>query len=84
MATQSSQLSTIVLPVIQLSTDLSQEAHVYLLEDSLHLWLATLHNATECTPQLLDLFQVIPSLIGNVTRCNPPLCFISDIMKLYS
>lgn len=36
----------------------SQEAHIYLLEDGLDLWWVTVQSATECTPQLLQMFPV--------------------------
>ena len=55
-----------LLPVIQLSTDLTQPAHVYLLEDALELWEMTLHCAPTATPDLLALFNNMPSLLGEL------------------
>nr|CAD7589784.1 unnamed protein product [Timema genevievae] len=46
-----------LIPVIALSTDMAQDAHVYLLEDGLELWLAVLENSTQMTPELLQLFN---------------------------
>ncbi|KAG2171813.1 hypothetical protein INT43_008193 [Umbelopsis isabellina] len=37
-------------------TKLVGEAHIYLLEDGLDLWWVTIQSATECTPQLLQMF----------------------------
>lgn len=55
-----------LLPVIQLSTDMSQEPHVYLLEDGLELWLCTLHNSPAITPELLHLFCNMSQLLGEL------------------
>jgi hypothetical protein len=38
-----------------------QEEHVYLLEDALDLWHATLENSVDCTP---GLFSLVPAVIG--------------------
>ncbi|RZF49270.1 hypothetical protein LSTR_LSTR002891 [Laodelphax striatellus] len=59
-------LQRILFPVIQLSTDISQPAHVYLLEDGLELWVAVIENATCMTPDLLMLFKnMLPLLDGS-------------------
>ena len=50
-----------LLPVISMSTDVQTgDAHVYLLEDGLELWLATLNHAPNPEPKLLELFGYIP------------------------
>ncbi|XP_066994048.1 importin-11 [Anabrus simplex] len=59
----SESLSPFLLPVIQLSTDVQQPCHVYLLEDGLELWLAVLENSTAMTPELLHLFRNMPPLL---------------------
>ncbi|KAH8285350.1 hypothetical protein KR054_008024 [Drosophila jambulina] len=41
--------------VIELSTDLQQHSHVYLIEDGIMLWLAVIGNSTALTPELLKL-----------------------------
>ncbi|EDW10618.1 importin-11 [Drosophila mojavensis] len=41
--------------VIELSTDLQQRSHVYLIEDGIMLWLAVIGNSTALTPELLGL-----------------------------
>jgi len=38
LGAESKDLYPFLLPVIQLSTDVSQPPHVYLLEDGLELW----------------------------------------------
>lgn len=60
----------ILLPVIKFSTDVSQDPHVYLMEDGLDLWLSTLHCSPAMTPGLLDLFSNMPGLYG---ECFPIL-----------
>ncbi|XP_048255112.1 importin-11-like [Haliotis rufescens] len=52
-----------LLPVIHLSTDVTQDPHVYLLEDGLDLWLMTLHHSPLLTEGLLKLFNNMPSLL---------------------
>uniref|UniRef100_A0A8C5THE4 Importin 11 n=1 Tax=Malurus cyaneus samueli TaxID=2593467 RepID=A0A8C5THE4_9PASS len=53
LGADSKNLYPFLLPVIQLSTDVSQPPHVYLLEDGLELWLVTLENS----PCLTDPFD---------------------------
>ena len=61
-----------LLPVISMATDVqSGDAHVYLLEDGLELWLATLNHAPNPTPQLLQLFgYALWARIGKKHRIN--------------
>uniref|UniRef100_A0A8C5XGF8 Importin-11 n=1 Tax=Microcebus murinus TaxID=30608 RepID=A0A8C5XGF8_MICMU len=59
----SKNLYPFLLPVIQLSTDVSQPPHVYLLEDGLELWLVTLENSPCITPELLRIFQNMSPLL---------------------
>ncbi|XP_059487451.1 importin-11 [Neocloeon triangulifer] len=61
-------LSTFLLPVVATSTDLDQEAHVYLLEDGLDLWQAVLENAARMSPQLLQLWTRVPTLMERTTE----------------
>ncbi|ELK31209.1 Importin-11 [Myotis davidii] len=63
-----------LLPVIQLSTDVSQPPHVYLLEDGLELWLVTLENSPCITPELLRIFQNMPPLLEQSSE-NLRTCF---------
>ena len=58
------EMYDILLPVIKFSTDVSKAPHVYLMEDGLDLWLATLHCSPNITPGLLDLFVNMPDLYG--------------------
>lgn len=60
----SASMYPFLLPVIQLGTDVHQEAIVYLLEDSLELWLAVLENSTAMTHELMQLFNNMPALLG--------------------
>ncbi|XP_043919759.1 importin-11 [Protopterus annectens] len=73
LGADSKNLYPFLLPVIQLSTDVSQPPHVYLLEDGLELWLATLENSPAGTAELLRIFQNMPALLElgseNVKTC---------------
>ncbi|XP_008934683.1 PREDICTED: importin-11, partial [Merops nubicus] len=73
LGTDSKNLYPFLLPVIQLSTDVSQPPHVYLLEDGLELWLVTLENSPCLTPELLRIFQNMSPLLElsseNVKNC---------------
>ncbi|KFZ62274.1 Importin-11, partial [Antrostomus carolinensis] len=73
LGADSKNLYPFLLPVIQLSTDVSQPPHVYLLEDGLELWLVTLENSPSLTPELLIIFQNMSALLGlsseNLKNC---------------
>ncbi|GCC27139.1 hypothetical protein chiPu_0005561 [Chiloscyllium punctatum] len=64
LGADSRNLYPFLLPIIQLSTDVSQPPHVYLLEDGLELWLVTLENSPSITPELLGIFQNMSALLG--------------------
>ncbi|MED6273505.1 Importin-11, partial [Characodon lateralis] len=68
LGAESKNLYPFLLPVIQLSTDVSQPPHVYLLEDGLELWLVTLENSPAITPELLRIFQNMSALLGELTE----------------
>uniref|UniRef100_A0A8D2JCC9 Importin-11 n=1 Tax=Varanus komodoensis TaxID=61221 RepID=A0A8D2JCC9_VARKO len=68
LGADSKNLYPFLLPVIQLSTDVSQPPHVYLLEDGLELWLVTLENSPCLTPELLRIFQNMSALIESYLR----------------
>lgn len=55
-----------LLPVIQMGTDTSTDAVVYLLEDTLELWLAVLENSRTMTTEYMQLFSNMPALLGNL------------------
>ncbi|XP_040583365.1 importin-11 [Lepeophtheirus salmonis] len=56
-------LPTFIGPIIQLSTDLKENSHVYLLEDGLELWLTVLNNSKELSSTLSSLALNIPPLL---------------------
>lgn len=60
----SSQMYSFLLPVLQLSTNVHEEAHVYLCEDGLQLWQIALLMAPAPTKELLDLYANMPALLG--------------------
>ena len=49
------RLYPLLTPVIALSTDLSGDAHVYLLEDGLALWQAAVENAPQMHPDFMEV-----------------------------
>ncbi|XP_066231784.1 importin-11 isoform X2 [Saccopteryx leptura] len=74
LGADSKNLYPFLLPVIQLSTDVSQPPHVYLLEDGLELWLVTLENSPCITPELLRIFQNMSALL-ELSSENLRTCF---------
>jgi hypothetical protein len=52
-----------LIPVIHFSTDSTNPASVYLLENGLELWNITLQNSTIMTPDLLKLFTNLVNLL---------------------
>lgn len=64
LGTVSAELNPFLLPVIQLGTDVDQSAIVYLLEDTLELWLTVLENSTTMSNELMQLFINMPALLG--------------------
>uniref|UniRef100_A0A8C5N0A2 Importin-11 n=1 Tax=Leptobrachium leishanense TaxID=445787 RepID=A0A8C5N0A2_9ANUR len=90
---ESKNLYDFLLPVIQLSTDVSQPPHVYLLEDGLELWLVTLENCPAMTSELLCIFQNMSALLElgteNLSKCfkiiNSYVFFVSsEFLQLYA
>ncbi|KAF5885913.1 importin-11, partial [Clarias magur] len=74
LGAESKNLYPFLLPVIQLSCDVSQPPHVYLLEDGLELWLVTLENSPALSPELLRIFQNMLALLEMSTE-NVLTCF---------
>ncbi|KAJ8915196.1 hypothetical protein NQ315_015419 [Exocentrus adspersus] len=62
------ELNPFLLPIIQLGTDTTQNAIVYLLEDSLDLWLAVLEYSTTMTNELMQLFNNMLPLLEYSTE----------------
>ncbi|KAJ3048473.1 hypothetical protein HK102_012682 [Quaeritorhiza haematococci] len=57
------KLHEFVVPLIRYCIDSEQAAHVYLFEDGLDLWLATIQNTLECGPGLLGIFGLAVPLL---------------------
>uniref|UniRef100_A0A8I5ZYN9 Importin-11 n=1 Tax=Rattus norvegicus TaxID=10116 RepID=A0A8I5ZYN9_RAT len=74
LGADSKNLYPFLLPVIQLSTNVSRPPHVYLLEDGLELWLVTLENSPCVTPELLRIFQNMSPLL-ELSSENLRTCF---------
>lgn len=64
LSSQSAIVQPMIVSMVNLSCDLNQDAHVYLMEDGLELWLALVENATAPTPGMMDLLRHMPSLLG--------------------
>uniref|UniRef100_A0A671SWT0 Importin-11 n=1 Tax=Sinocyclocheilus anshuiensis TaxID=1608454 RepID=A0A671SWT0_9TELE len=81
LGAESKNLYPFLLPVIQLSTDVSQPPHVYLLEDGLELWLVTLENSPAITPELLRIFQNMSALLvpGDFRLLNFPFLLMPTV-----
>lgn len=68
-----------LLPVIQVSTDVTQDQYVYLAEDGLELWLETLKNSPNPNDHLLQLYRNMPGLLGKLQ--NDCTCTNSDWLQ---
>ncbi|KAF9204782.1 hypothetical protein BGZ49_004879 [Haplosporangium sp. Z 27] len=64
LKSQSVGLHALVMPLIRLSVDPSQEAHIYLMDDGFELWLATLKSSVESTDELLSLAPAAVTLLS--------------------
>ncbi|KAG0038683.1 Importin-11 [Podila clonocystis] len=64
LKSQSVGLHALVMPLIRLSVDPTQDAHVYLMEDGFELWLATLKSAREPTAELISLAPAAVTLLS--------------------
>nr|XP_023029960.1 importin-11 [Leptinotarsa decemlineata] len=62
------ELNPFLLPIIQLGTDTSHNAIVYLLEDSLDLWLTVLEYSPTMTNELMRIFNNMPPLLEYSTE----------------
>jgi hypothetical protein len=52
------------------STDSEQPAHVYLLDDALALWQAMIESLSQANPQVLQLLNNMPQLLGIAFICT--------------
>ena len=50
--------------MISLSTDVTHDCHVYLLEDGLELWQSVVETSAYPTRGLIQLFNNMPPLLG--------------------
>ncbi|KAG0042504.1 hypothetical protein BGZ83_000388 [Gryganskiella cystojenkinii] len=64
LKSQSVGLHSLVMPLIRLSVDPSQDAHIYLMDDGFDLWLATLKSSRESTEELISLVPAAVSLLS--------------------
>ena len=63
LGTASEAIAPFVYCVIKLSVDSKNEESVYLLEEGLELWLATLHNSKTLLPQWMELTKFMPPIL---------------------
>ncbi|KAJ1807625.1 hypothetical protein LPJ75_004760, partial [Coemansia sp. RSA 2598] len=68
LGTHSTAIQQFIAPLVQHSIDLSDPAHVYLIEDGLELWLALIRNGTALDPSMSQLAKSIPSLLQYSTE----------------
>ncbi|KAF5289639.1 hypothetical protein FQA39_LY14997 [Lamprigera yunnana] len=81
LGSSSSELNPFLLPIIQLGTDVNQGAVVYLLEDSLELWLTVLENSTVMTNELMQLFNNMPPLLEQSSE-NLRCCLVISLVHM--
>ncbi|KAF5275843.1 hypothetical protein FQR65_LT04081 [Abscondita terminalis] len=81
LGSSSAELNPFLLPIIQLGTDVNQGAIVYLLEDSLELWLTVLENSTTMTNELMQLFNNMPPLLEQSSE-NLRCCLIITLVHM--
>ena len=68
MGSNTEDLLHCLLPVVAYSTDSDQPAHVYLVEDALALWQAMVEFLTKANPQVLQLLDNMPQLLGKTNK----------------
>ncbi|GAB6031945.1 Importin-11 [Chamberlinius hualienensis] len=77
----SEDLHPFLVPVINFSTDVKQEPHVYLLEDGLELWNVTLENAHSIGDNMFILFNNLLPLL-ELSSESMRTCF--NIIQAYT
>ncbi|XP_066590935.1 importin-11 [Prorops nasuta] len=75
LGSESVFLQSLVVSAIAISCDVSNEEHVYLLEDGLELWLALLGNVQAPTPVIMELFKNMPAILENSSD-NLKMCLL--------
>ncbi|KAF9360714.1 hypothetical protein BGX34_007599 [Mortierella sp. NVP85] len=80
LKSQSVGLHAMVMPLIRLSVDPSQEAHVYLMEDGFLLWLATLKTAVQVTDEILSL---VPAAVALLSEGMDNLKTMLEVLRSY-
>ncbi|XP_011298747.1 importin-11 [Fopius arisanus] len=82
---ESAILEPVIVGMIALSCDMNQDAHVYLLEDGLQLWLALLENTPAITTGVIDLLRNMPALLDaglDQVTLKPAVYVIQDYVVL--
>ncbi|CAO0796255.1 unnamed protein product [Mucor circinelloides] len=75
---QSAQLQNILVPIIKYCTDRNNEAHIYLLEDSLDLWWTILQSTPASSPDLISLLPAALDLLDYDTENLRKILLIID------
>ncbi|CAO3633200.1 unnamed protein product [Mucor fragilis] len=75
---QSAQLQNILVPIITYCTDRNNEAHIYLLEDSLDLWWTILQSTPTTSPDLMSLLPAALDLLDYDTENLRKILLIID------
>eukprot|EP01135_Chromosphaera_perkinsii_P002847 Nk52_evm2s229 gene=Nk52_evmTU2s229 len=76
----SSNIHDFLLNVIQTSTDLNNESHVYLMEDGLELWLAVMKATPSCSQHMI---QVLPNVFPVLDVASENLKICVNIIESY-
>lgn len=76
-------LTAFLYPVIGMSTNKDEPAHVYLLEEGLELWLVVVENSATMTPELLELSGNLLAIIEHTSEnLRTTLCIIQMYVLL--
>lgn len=77
---ESGKIDNLTLPVIHLSTDVTQAAHVYLLEDGLELWHSVISNSSRVSKDSLLMFD---NMFPLLERASETLDICLEITRTY-
>ncbi|KAJ1993523.1 hypothetical protein GGI25_002730 [Coemansia spiralis] len=68
LGSQATKLQDFVAPLIAHSVDFANDAHVYLMEDGIELWLILIRNSTTLSDSVSALAQRLPQLLQYSTE----------------
>lgn len=80
----SSQLHPFLLPIIQYSTDIKTDEHIYLAEDGLDLWFAAMSQTPHPTMEVIQLLQNMNGLLGLTTPTDDSTHSLEGLLDIES